>query len=420
MGNEASYHKEQAKLYSKSRYDKYNLTYDEQKQRDYHLRKLKNIQEKEDRRRDKIQAQQEAQRRAERNRIIATPLFPQQEPLTPSSSRYRYPQQRQSQGLNHCDDERSAKFNAGYDRNGNAIMSNRRYRSQQQETTTDDYSSDKQRCMLAIYKIFNACENECEQWDDDTFAHLSPSSEEIHRRIAQVDANLDSCNLRELYELQKQVDEWNFAHRTELAKMEAVNNCVKDWNQLLSRVKEAGGSVNLPRYERQQFAEIEAIVDYLLEHRPQLSLDFIRNKKVPRFQELKDGLNKHLNGTEQDADRSNKASHKSTSATHSNVECDQCKAWPVIGPRYTCADCNDSFDLCQSCYAHCDENVLNKIHQCHFFLKTDHPGARPVPLRPRKGAYWTNPKSPHAIKQLDELYRKHKIDFRILYSMDLY
>lgn len=48
---------------------------------------------------------------------------------------------------------------------------------------------------------------------------------------------------------------------------------------------------------------------------------------------------------------------------HSNVTCDCCDAYPIVGVRYKCAICPD-FDLCERCEAKGNhEHALLKIRR---------------------------------------------------------
>ncbi len=56
---------------------------------------------------------------------------------------------------------------------------------------------------------------------------------------------------------------------------------------------------------------------------------------------------------------------------HSNIECDGCEMYPLIGVRYKCNECVD-FDLCSACHQQKKEIGSHiKSHKMETILKSD-------------------------------------------------
>jgi hypothetical protein len=68
---------------------------------------------------------------------------------------------------------------------------------------------------------------------------------------------------------------------------------------------------------------------------------------------------------------------------HSKICCDGCEMWPIVGPRFLCAECPGSVDLCSACY-------LKGAHdKSHSFFRLDDPEGPKVSCPPResKGSF---------------------------------
>ena len=343
MGNEQSYHKERAAYYSQSwQKDKWGSTVEADRKRDYHLRKLRHLQQKEADRAAQRETQRQLAQQRERQNIVNANVFRAQ------SRNERYAERHQS-----------------------SYPSSPSYRPRASER--------REEYMETIMGKFNTCYDKCELWEDSIFAHLTPGRDEIERQVLRLRDVHQECHYYDMIVVDKAVTTWARACNEEISKVRTKNQVIRQWNIFTSeRLEQAGGIRTLTPQSKTILDKSEAIVDFLLANRASATLETVQ-EMADHFKGYMEQLERGL------VDAANKKRNKNHAnidmPTHSRVECDGCQSFPIRGCRYNCAECSGdgSFDLCQACYLACDDT-----HVHHRFYKIDFPGSQPKSLSSRR------------------------------------